>query len=127
MTEAKAIALMIEHMEGLFPKTCPNCERQFATLRDFMLNTEPIGNPIAHDLELGDLNPLHPIGAVANSNCRCGSSLALTSEGMPLFRLWSLLHWAKRETQRRDLTPQELLDYLRWEMRRKMLVIADEL
>ena len=127
MTEAKAIALIIAHMEGLFPKTCPNCLRRFATPRDFMLNTAPIGNPIAHDLELGALNPLQPIGAVAISNCRCGSSLALTSDGMSLFRYWELLLWAKRETLRRGLTPQELLQYVRWEIRKKVLSESDEL
>jgi hypothetical protein len=127
MTEAEAISIMISHMEGLFPKTCPNCQRQFVTLRDFMLNTMPIGNPIAHDLELGDLRPLHPVGAVTVSNCRCGSSLALTSDGMSVFRYWELLIWAHRETKRRGLTPKELLQYVRWEIRKKVLSELNEL
>jgi hypothetical protein len=127
MTEARAIETMIAHLQGLFPKTCPNCGRRFVTLRDFILNTTPIGKPIAHDLEMGELNPLHPIGAVAVSNCPCGTSLALTSEGMPLFRFWGLLLWAKRETQRRGQTPQELLQYVRGEIRKQVLAESEEL
>jgi hypothetical protein len=41
---------------------------------------------------------------------------ALTSDGMPLLRLWSLLGWAKVETKKRGMTPKELLNYLREEI-----------
>ena len=127
MTEAQVIEIMIEHLEGLFPKTCPNCRRQFSTLRDFVLKTAPTGKLVSRDLELGELKPLHPTGAVAVSNCGCGCSLMLTSEGMPLSRYWELLVWADRETKRRGVTPQELLQYMRGEIRKKVLWDAYEI
>jgi hypothetical protein len=121
MTEGEAIDQMIEHLNGLFPKTCANCGRCFPSLFDYIQNTEPRGYTIAHDLEVGEASPSSPIGTVAVANCRCGSSLALTSEGMPLVQLWSLLNWAKGEAQRRGQSEQELLTYLRGEIRQKVL------
>jgi hypothetical protein len=62
------------------------------------------------------------------SKCRfCGSSeihrshrrgfrhrtLALSSDGMPLSRLWPLLGWARSEIRLRRTTARELLNYLR--------------
>ena len=127
MTEAQVIEIMIEHLEGLFPKSCPNCRREFPTLRDFVLNTAPVGRLVARDLELGDLKPLHPTGAVAVSNCGCGCSLTLTSDGMPVARYWELLVWAEHETKRRGLTPEELLQYVRGEIRKQVLAECDDL
>jgi hypothetical protein len=121
VTETAAIEIMIEHLKGLFPKTCPNCRRNFATLRDFYLNTTPVGNPISYDLEAGDPRPQHPRGAVAISNCDCGTPIALKSDGMPLFRLWSLLLWAKAETKRRKITETQLLTELRVKVRKKVV------
>lgn len=120
MTEAKAIAMMIGHLEGQFPKSCPKCNRRFENLRDFYTHTEPSGDPISYDLELGDVTPAHPVGAVAMSNCPCGTTLALTSDGMPLLRLWSLLRWAKNESEARGITIRELLKHLRREVRQKV-------
>jgi hypothetical protein len=121
VTEAEAVHIMIEHLQGLFPKSCPNCERRFATLREFYLQTTPAGTPVSYDLELDDLKPQRPVGAVAVSNCPCGSSLALTSDGMPLFRLWALLLWARSETSRRGITTTELLQHLRTVVRQQVI------
>jgi hypothetical protein len=40
---------------------------------------------------------------------------------MQLSRRLSLLNWVRIETQRRGLGPQELLDYLRDEIRKQVL------
>jgi len=125
MTEAHAITLMRTHLESLFPKTCPNCQHHFASLRDFFANARPVGTPISYDLEDGDVKPVRPVGAVALSNCLCGSTLALTSEGMPLLKLWSVLLWARGETRRRGLTNQELMQHLRVQMRLQVLAEPD--
>ena len=85
------------------------------------MNTAPIGKLVSRDLELGDLKPLHPTGAVAVSSCGCGYPLTLTSAGMPLAQYWEFLIWADRETKRRGVTPQELLQYLRAEVRKQAL------
>ena len=55
------------------------------------------------------------------ANCPCGTTLALSSQGMPLSQLWSLLAWARIETYRRGLSPQELLNYLRDEICKQVL------
>lgn len=121
MTEAEVIQLMREHLEGLFPKTCSNCQRRFGSLREYLLNTEHVGAAVPYDALLGDWNPVKPVGTVTYSNCRCGTTLSLSSKGMPLSRLWALLNWAKGETRRRGISPQELLNYLREEICRQVL------
>jgi hypothetical protein len=121
VTEAKAIDLMIDHLEGLFPKDYPSCRRRFASLREFFAEAHPVGQPISYDLEEGNTNPKQPVGAVALSNCPCGTTLALSSDGMPLLRLWAVLTWAHFEARRRRISHRDLLQYLRWETRKKVL------
>ena len=121
MTDAEAKLMMIEHLKGLFPKTCPKCHRQFASLRDYFLNTTPVGEAVSIDLEADDLRPLRPLGSGAVSKCKCGASMIISSDGMPLFRLWSLLLWAKYETIRRNVTTKELMQSLRTEIRQQVI------
>ncbi len=78
-----------------------------------------------YDADAGNWNPAHPMGTVTYANCRCGTTLALTSEGMPLVRLWSLLNWARMETRQRRVTPQDLLNYLREEICKQVLAAPD--
>ncbi len=126
MTEVEVIRAMRAHLEGLFPKTCPNCHRSFASLREYLLVTTHQGPPVPYDAQAGDWQPLRPIGTMTFSNCPCGSTLALSSQGMPLFQLWRLLNWARVETRRRGMTPQELLGYLRDEICRQVLAERSE-
>jgi hypothetical protein len=121
VTEAEVISAMRKHLEGLFPKECPNCQRRFATLREYLQNTTHLGPAMPYDADLGNWNPLEPVGTVTYANCPCGTTLALSSEGMPLFQLWRLLNWARVETQRRGMTPQELLGHLRDEICKQVL------
>ena len=121
MTEADVIRAMREHLEGLFPKECPNCHRHFATLREYLTLTTHQGPPMPYDAELGDWNPLRPVGTVTYANCSCGTTLVLSSQGMPLHRLWRLLNWARIETKRRGMSPQELLSYLRDQICKQVL------
>ena len=126
MTEAAVIQMMREHLEGQFPKVCPNCQRRYANLRAYLTHTVPLGPAMPYDAELGDWNPVDPLGTVAYANCACGTTLALTSKGMPLTRLWRLLNWARTETHRRNISPQELLNYLRDEITRQVLAEAEK-
>jgi hypothetical protein len=125
MNQAEVITIMREHLEGLFPKTCGHCQRRFASLKEYLLNTEHAGSAMPYDADAGDWNPLRPMGTITFANCRCGSTLALSSEGMPLAQLWPLLNWARIETQRRGMTPQELLNYLRDEICDQVLAAPD--
>jgi hypothetical protein len=113
MTEAEVINAMRRHLEGLFPKVCPTCQRRFATLRAYLLTTEHFGSAIPYDAEMGNWSPWRPLGTVTYAKCGCGHILALTSAGMPLAQLWLLLNWARQETRKRGMTSRELLNYLR--------------
>ena len=121
MTEADVVRIMRAHLEGLFPKVCPSCHRRFATLREYVLTTEHLGPAMPYDAELGDWAPLRQTGTLTYSNCPCGTTLALSSHGMSIYQLWPLLHWARLETKRRGLSPQELLNYLRDEICKQVL------
>ena len=113
LTEAEVIRIMRAHLQGLFPKVCPKCGKRFDTLRDFLLSTEHVGPAVPYDAEAGDWRHVKSIGTTTFANCECGSTMALTSDGMPLLKLWSCLNWARVETRKRGMTPQELLTYLR--------------
>ena len=113
MTEEQVISIIREHLEGQFPKVCANCERCYTTFRNYLLETSRLGAPMSYDAEIGDWQPLKPLGAFTHSNCQCGSTLALSSEGLPLLRLWGVLNWVRIETKKRHQTTQELLNYLR--------------
>jgi hypothetical protein len=112
---------MREHLEGLFPRTCSNCGRNFATLREFLQVTTHQGQPISYDAQAGNWQPQKPTGTMTFVNCSCGTTLALSSEGMPLPQLWRLLNWAKIETNRRGISSQALLSYLRDEICKQVL------
>ena len=121
MTEAEVIQIMRQHVAGLFPKVCPNCHRRFATLREYILATQPVGATMSYDAEMEDWKPMEPVGTAAMSNCPCGTTLTLSSEGMSLLQMWRLLNWARVETKRRGMSQVELLNYVRLEIRKQVL------
>ena len=121
MTDTEAIHLIRKHVESLFPKECPNCHRRFANLREYVQGTQPVGATISYDAEAKDWQPNHPVGTTASANCACGTTLMLSSEGIPIRHMWRLLHWARAETRRRGVTPQQLLENIRAEIRRQVL------
>jgi hypothetical protein len=126
MTEAEVVRIMRDHLEKLFPKYCSNCNRRFASLREYLQVTEHLGSAMPYDADAGNWNPIKPLGTMTFSNCPCGTTLSLSSKGMPLLQLWSLLNWARIETQRRQQTPQELLNYLREEICKQVLAKTDQ-
>lgn len=121
MTDDEIIQMMYEHHTGHFPKVCSSCGRCFATLREYIQNTTRIGSTVSYDAEEGDWEPTQPLGAFAYANCSCGTTLALTTEGMPLAKIHLVLAWVKTETKRRGLSPAELIDYVRDEVRKRAL------
>jgi hypothetical protein len=84
MTDDEIIQMTREHFERFFPKVCPKCGRRFAALREYILDTERIGTTTCYAAEIGDWETMQPIGAAALSNCLYGTTLSLTSEGMPI-------------------------------------------
>ena len=108
--------LIHEHIRGLFPKTCQNCRRHFATYGEYLADTKPVGSPISYDLETGDIQPADSIGNLSMANCNCGNTLSLSSEGMPAADLWKVLKWIKLQVQYRHTTLPEVLTYVRQEV-----------
>lgn len=125
VTETDVINLIIEHLKGLFPKTCPKCQRRYGSLKEFYSHTTPVGHPVSYDLESRNADPNHPLGSVAVSDCPCGTPLALTSEGIPRIRYWLLVAWVKAESLRRGIEVEELLQQLRVKVRKQVILEAD--
>jgi len=125
MTETEVVTIMRVHLEGQFPKDCPTCHRHYANLRDYIQITQRLEPSISYDAEMGMWRPFQPLGTVTFTNCPCGTTLSLSSRGMPLHRLWSLYRWARIETRKRNMAMHELLSYLRDEIRRQVIATPD--
>ena len=121
MTGDEVLQAVRRHFESLFPKTCSNCGRQFATLREYILVTTRLGPARSYDADLGDWKTTAPIGSQALANCPCGSTMGLSTEGMPLPGRQALLGWLRDETRRLGATPSELLERLRDALRKQVL------
>ena len=122
MTEAEVIRVVREHLEGQFPKSCTVCKRSYGSFREFLLITKPVGSTMSHDAELNDWNPVVPLEYLrCKSTALVGTPLCLSSSGMPVLRLWPLMNWARAETQKRGQTLEELLNYLRDEIRKQVV------
>lgn len=121
MTEKEVISIMRDHLESQFPKVCPCCNLTMTSLREYLLITEHLGPAISYDAECGRWRPSKPWGAITYANCPCGTTISLSSADMSLSLYWWLMKWARIETQRRQMTPTELLTYLRDEISKQVL------
>ena len=121
LTEAEVIRVIHQHIEGLFPKTCPRCGRTFANYREYLQNTQPVGLPVSYDLEAGETKPVDSMGNLSLSNCQCGNTLALSSQGMPMKHLWAVLKWIEHETERHGIPMRHILSHLRDEVSKRGL------
>jgi len=117
--------MMREHYEGLFPKTCAKCGRHYPVLRDYILNTRPAGPAISYDVELRDWQPASPLGTIAAGNCPCGTTLALSTTDLPVPKMHAMLQWVKTETERRGVTPEKLIEWVRDEIRQQVLAESE--
>jgi hypothetical protein len=121
MTNAEAFEVILRHFESLFPMTCSNCGRQYATLREYVVGTTRVGRAISYDAESGDWETTRPVGTLALANCSCGTTLGLSTRGMAPDQRLALLAWLKEETERRRISPSELLDEIRDAVRKAVL------
>ncbi len=113
MDEDQVAELLKRYVEGLFPKSCPNCQRQYKTLHEYLLVTTPVGKPISYDAELGNRDPDKLFGSIASANCPCGSTLSISSEQMEHSQRLAILDWLFHETVEQGITATELLDRIR--------------
>jgi hypothetical protein len=124
MTFDEAVETLRTHCERLFPKAC-SCGRRFDSLSHYIRETTPVGPTISYDATVGDWRPAQPLGSFALANCRCGNTLALSTDGMPLSTRHALLAFIKGETERMGSRPHEVTDDLRAEVRRRVLADKD--
>lgn len=115
MTEAGVAQLLIKHGEGFFPKTCPTCQRRFTSLHEYVTATSPVGPFVSYDVESNRNTPA--IGTLALSNCPCGNTLSLTTDGLSIETRSRLLEWVRTEATRRGVSHTTVLSDLRIKMR----------
>jgi hypothetical protein len=123
--EADIVRMLSAFYAGLFPKVCANCGRRYATLKDYILSTDPLWPSIDYDIEMGNQTRLNPSGGLAMANCVCGSTLALSSKDMPAAKTALVFGWIREEATRRACPPQALLDHLRDQVRKFVLAAPD--
>ena len=118
MDRPEILQVLRRHFESQFPRDCNKCGRHFTTLSDYIRNTSPLGSVQSIDIELGHWQPPRPVGSLVFANCACGTTIALSSDGMPLETRHAILAWVKAESKRRQVEPPVVLDELREEIRR---------
>ena len=121
MTERDVIRIARGHFESQFPKRCPKCGREFATLKDYIDNTRPVGSVHSYDAEALDWDPKRPVGTIISARCRCGDTLSLTSAGMDPATRKALLGWLRTETARLGMSPNAILNAVRAKLRAEIL------
>ena len=107
MTEDDAVRIVRSYIEGLFPKVCPKCGRQFDSLREYLTTTTHLGSP--NVLESARQARENPLGPISHATCICGNTLTIGSEGIPKAQLIELITWARAEAERRSIDLTQLL------------------
>jgi len=125
MTDAEIVRMLIEYSDRIFPKVCGTCGRRYATFREYILNTRPVGSATSYDAELLEFKPENPIGSMVMANCTCGTTLALSTNEMSLAQTHRFLEWIQFETRRRGVNQRDLLEHLRDEVRKQVLSKPD--
>ena len=104
MNEHDVVAVVRAHIETKFPKVCTKCGRTFASLKEYLQGTTHVGNPVSYDADMKNWNPFKPVGTLSFANCPCGTTLAVCSDGMGVIVMCRLLRWARRESDRRNIS-----------------------
>jgi hypothetical protein len=126
LNEDDVTAVVRAHIETKFPKICSKCGRTFASLKEYLQGTTHVGDPISYDADLKKWRPCRPVGTLSFANCPCGTTLAISSDGMGLMVMWRLLRWVRKESARRNISVGELLNSVREKIDRQVLGRADE-
>ena len=121
MTDEEMFQRNYEHYCGLFPRSCSNCGRTFDSLRDYILQTSPLGSAHSYDVEHSDWKPQQPLGGTAMANCVCGNTLSLTTSAMPVELVHEMLDWIKAQSVARGISADAVIEIVRAEVRRRAL------
>lgn len=126
MTEDEVVEIVRRHVERKFPMACTACGHPFASLKEYLEYTKHLGNPVSYDAEAGNWRPWRPLGTLSYANCRCGTTLSISSHGMGLLTLWRLLQWARTQSSSRGISMGELLQGIRTRIDRQVLSLEGE-
>jgi len=121
MNEDKVVKIIRHFIEKQFPKECSCCKRRFMTLKEYLQVTTHLGKPISYDADLGEWQPKKPLGTHSFSNCPCGNTLTIGSDGMGVFTMLQLLLWARGETRKRGISTRDLLAHVREKIDKQVL------
>ena len=121
MQEDDVVRIGKRYYESLFPRSCPNCQRRFQTLREYISGTTRTGCAHSYDAEIGDWETESPIGTIMCANCACGQTISLGTDRMELRQRLALLDWIRRESQQRGISPSLLLEGVRDRVRQLVL------
>lgn len=122
-SEEEVVQILMAYCRGLFPRQCTTCQREFPTVRDYVTVTHPLGPYISYDVQTARQVPA--IGTLALSNCPCGNTLSLSTDGLPIDVRTRMLEWTRAESQRRGISAGDVLADLRMRLRREILARAD--
>jgi hypothetical protein len=120
MTEDDVVHIVRSYIEGLFPKVCSNCGRRFESLRDYLKTTTHLATPVLYD-NITDSVPEKPLGPMSLASCPCGTTLGISSLGIPLTQMIELMTWARTECKSRSISVRELLRHIRDRIDRQVL------
>jgi hypothetical protein len=121
MDEDRVLEIVKEYLEGQFPKNCQCCGMVFNSLAEYINNTSMLGDPVSYDMEADEWKPVTPLGTYTFTNCKCGSTIALSSMNLDRLTVLRLMMWVRIEAWKRGITVNELLKHLRSELRRRVL------
>tara|TARA_B100000749_G_scaffold280223_1_gene275480 strand:+ start:190707 stop:191120 length:414 start_codon:yes stop_codon:yes gene_type:complete len=102
-----------------FPKTCGSCGKVYYSLTQYFDETEHVGKPCSLEADHG--HPLQNLGKTYTlSNCTCGSTLCLTSKGMPGGKFIRFMGWSVKESIVRGVALSDVFLEIREEMERQL-------
>ena len=113
LSDQDVVRTVRAHLESKFPKDCQSCGRRYTCLADYLLRTTHVGHPVSID-DPNHQNESRPLfGAISYADCRCGSTMSLSSKGLDRMTMWRLLQWAALSMARRGMSIGEILSDLR--------------
>ncbi len=96
-------------LKGLFPRKCPNCCKQFATFKEFLLNTANVGEPVFYDASYGNRVRCPPFGIVSMFNCPCGTTITLRIHELSTGIFDDLLAWVNCEANKQGVSTNQIM------------------
>jgi hypothetical protein len=122
LSEVQVINFIRTAVEKQFPKICSPCGHRFYTFKEYLQNTDHIGQPHSYDAEIQDWRPNKPLGALAYAKCKfCKNTMATSLFSLEVETMWQLLSWIKEETSKRGVSSSDILNDLKVKITNQVL------